>query len=242
MNVTGQIKKLLFMNASSMIIFNYIGIFVNLYIWEKQKSIFDVTWFNLVMFISWSLAFAVGSRLLSKFSTRLLIRTTAICGGLTFALLSFLQLENRLLWIACIAVPIGIMWGFYASTQNITLCVFGKGKDFEGYFSIASIIGQLVSIINPIAFAFIIKWIGYSGSFLLMILFVGILLAVSFYIPRSRWPRRKSPCSGICGFMRCSPLAPFAGWFRPAYPRASSCSFKVYLRLYSHSRYPETSL
>ncbi|UUZ94273.1 hypothetical protein LJK87_06655 [Paenibacillus sp. P25] len=142
MNVTGQIKKLLFMNASSMIIFNYIGIFVNLYIWEKQKSIFDVTWFNLVMFISWSLAFAVGSRLLSKFSTRLLIRTTAICGGLTFAPLSFLQLENRLLWIACIAVPIGIMWGFYASTQNITLCVFGKGKDFEGYFSIASIIGQ----------------------------------------------------------------------------------------------------
>ncbi|MCZ8516768.1 MFS transporter [Paenibacillus filicis] len=181
------------MNASSMIIFNYIGIFVNLYIWEKDKSIFDVTWFNLVMFLAWSFAFAIGSRLLSRFSTRLLIRTTAICGGLTFLLLSFLHLDNRLLWIAIIAIPIGIMWGFYASTQNITLCVYGKGKDFEGYFSVASIIGQLVSIINPIVFAFIIKWIGYSGSFLLMILFVGILLTVSFYIPPISLAEAKEP-------------------------------------------------
>ncbi|OXM86648.1 MFS transporter [Paenibacillus rigui] len=193
MQVTSQIKRLLLMNASSMIIFNYIGIFVNLYIWEKSRSIFDVTWFNLIMFLTWSLAFAVGSRLLSRFSTRLLIRSTAICGGITFLLLSFLELDNRLLWIACIGVPIGIMWGFYASAQNITLCVFGKGKDFEGYFSIASIIGQVVSIINPIAFAFIIKWIGYSGSFLLMFLFVTILMAVSFVTPPITLAEVKEP-------------------------------------------------
>lgn len=193
MQVNGRIRKLLLMNASSMIIFNYIGIFVNLYIWEKSRSIFDVTWFNLVMFISWSLAFAVGSRLLSKHSTRLLIRTTAICGGATFLLLSFLELDNRLLWIALIAIPVGIMWGFYASTQNITLCVFGKGKDFESYFSYSSIIGQLVSIINPVAFAFIIKWIGYSGSFLLMFLFVAILLTVSFFIPAITLADSKEP-------------------------------------------------
>ncbi|TVY07590.1 MFS transporter [Paenibacillus cremeus] len=183
MQVTGQIKRLLMMNAASNIIFNYIGIFINLYIWEKNKSIFDVTWFNLILFILWSIAFAVGSRLLSRFTTRLLIRTVAISGALTFILLSFLELDNRLLWITIIAIPIGIMWGFYASAQNITLCVFGKGKDFEGYFSVASIIGQVISIINPIAFAFIIRWVGYSGSFLLMFLFVAILLTVSFFIP-----------------------------------------------------------
>ncbi|WP_248925270.1 hypothetical protein [Paenibacillus hamazuiensis] len=183
MSITPQIKRVLLMNAASNIIFNYIGIFVNLYIWESAKQIKDVTWFNLVMFISWSIAFAVGARLLSAFSTRFLIRTVALSGTATFLLLSFLHLDNRVLWIAIIAVPVGIMWGFYASAQNITLSVFGRGKDFEGYFSYASIIGQAVSILNPVVFALVIKWVGYNGSFLLMFLFVILLLVVSFSIP-----------------------------------------------------------
>ncbi|TBL79924.1 MFS transporter [Paenibacillus thalictri] len=183
MTITQPIKRVLLMNAASMIIFNYIGIFVNLYIWEQGKRIMDVTWFNLVLFVVWSLAFALGARLLSVFTTRFLIRTVAISGCLTFLLLSFLHLDSRMLWIAIIAVPVGLMWGFYASTQNITLCIFGKGKDFEGYFSVATIIGQVVSIVNPVAFAFVIKWIGYSGSFLLMFVFVIGLLIVSFTIP-----------------------------------------------------------
>ncbi|TDF98588.1 MFS transporter [Paenibacillus piri] len=181
------------MNASSNIIFNYIGIFVNLYIWEKSRSIFDVTWFNLILFITWSLAFALGSRLLTRFTTRVLIRMTAACGALTFLLLTTLTLDNRLLWIAIIAVPVGIMWGFYASSQNITLSVFGKGKDFEVYFSIATIIGQAISILNPVVFALIIKWIGYSGSFLLMFVFVAVLMTVSFMIPPITLSTEKKP-------------------------------------------------
>ncbi|MEC0268990.1 MFS transporter [Paenibacillus anseongense] len=183
MQISGQMKRLLLMNAASTVIFNYIGIFVNLFIWEKNNNISEVVWFNLIMFITWTFAFAVGSRLLTSYTTRVLIRTNAVCGGVVFLLLSVLELENRLLWITIIAIPIGVMWGFYAAAQNITLSVYGKGKDFEQYFSIANIINQLVSIINPIAFALIIKWIGYSGSFLLMFVFVGLLLTVSFYIP-----------------------------------------------------------
>lgn len=181
------------MNASSMIIFNYIGIFVNLYIWEKDKSIFDVTWFNLTMFVSWIIAFAVGARILTRYSNRLLIRITAICGGLTFLLLSFLELDNRLLWITIVGLPVGVMWGLYASTQNMTLSLYGKGRDFEAYFSYSSIIGQAVSIINPIVFAIVIKLIGYNGSFLLMFLFVAILLGVSFMIPHITLSQEKTP-------------------------------------------------
>ncbi|MDD9269020.1 MFS transporter [Paenibacillus sp. GCM10023248] len=183
MQISGQMKRLLLMNAASTIIFNYIGIFVNLFIWEKNNNISEVVWFNLMMFVTWTVAFAVGSRLLTKYTTRVLIRTNAVCGGIVFLLLSVLELDNRVLWITIIAVPIGVMWGFYASAQNITLSVYGKGRDFEQYFSIANIINQLVSIINPIAFALIIQWIGYSGSFLLMFLFVALLLFVSFHIP-----------------------------------------------------------
>jgi YQGE family putative transporter len=193
LRIAASIRKVLIMNAASTIIFNYIGIFVNLFIWEKNHSIFDVTWFNLIMFITWSLAFAWGSRLLTKYTTRVLIRATAVCGAITFLLLTTLTLDNRLLWIAIIAVPVGIMWGFYAASQNITLSAIGKGGDFEGYFSIATIIGQTVSIVNPVVFAFIIKWIGYSGSFILMFVFISVLMAVSFVISPVTLAEEKKP-------------------------------------------------
>lgn len=183
MLLSGQMKRLLLMNAVSIVIFNYIGIFVNLFIWEKNNSISEVVWFNLIMFITWTFGFAGGYRLLTRCTTRVLIRINAFCGAIVFLLLSVLELDNRLLWITIIAIPIGIMWGLYAVTQNMTLSVYGKGKDFEQFFSIANIINQIVSIVNPIAFALIIKWIGYSGSFLLLMMFVALLLIVSFHIP-----------------------------------------------------------
>lgn len=183
MGVNKEIKRLLLMNGSSNVIFNFIGIFVNLYIWQKDKSIFDVTWFNLVMFITWGFAFVIGSKLLTKVTTKILIRSVAVFGAATFIMLVYLHLDNRILWISCIAVPVGFMWGFYAVAQNISLTVFGKGKDFESFFSLSSIIGQTISIANPILFALVISWIGFNGSFLLMFIFVVILLVVSFYIP-----------------------------------------------------------
>lgn len=183
MGINREIKQLLLMNTSSMIIFNFIGIFVNLYIWQKNQSIFDVTWFNLVMFTTWGFAFIFGTQLIKKWTTQLLIRVVALCGAVTFTMLSFLELENRMFWIACIAVPVGIMWSFYAVAQNISLTKLGKGKDFESYFSFSSIIGQIVSIVNPLLFAGVISFIGFNGSFLLMFVFVALLMVVSFYIP-----------------------------------------------------------
>jgi hypothetical protein len=183
MGINRDIKQLLLMNTSSMIIFNFIGIFVNLYIWQKNQSIFDVTWFNLVMFTTWGFAFIFGTQLIKKWTTQLLIRIVALCGAVTFTMLSFLELENRMFWIACIAVPVGIMWSFYAVAQNISLTKLGKGKDFESYFSFSSIIGQIVSIVNPLLFAGVISFIGFNGSFLLMFVFVALLMVISFYIP-----------------------------------------------------------
>lgn len=42
MKLTGEMKKLLMMCGSAMIIFIYIGIFVNLYIWKRNHDLFDV--------------------------------------------------------------------------------------------------------------------------------------------------------------------------------------------------------
>jgi nicotinamide riboside transporter PnuC len=135
------------------------------------------------MFTTWGFAFIFGTQLIKKWTTRFLIRVVALCGAVTFTMLSFLELDSRMIWISCIAVPVGIMWSFYAVAQNISLTKLGKGKDFESYFSLSSIIGQIVSIVNPLLFAGVISIIGFNGSFLLMFVFVALLMVVSFYIP-----------------------------------------------------------
>lgn len=191
--ISKEIRGILLMNASSNVIFNFIGIFVNLYIWEQGRSIFDVTWFNLILFCVWGFCFALGAKLLTSFTTKLLIRIIAGCGAITFLLLSFLELENRLLWITIIAIPIGVMWGFYAIAQNTSLSFLGKGGDFEAFFSLSSIIGQCVSVLNPIFFALVINFFGYSGSFMLMFLFVAILMTVSFFLPNITISAEKEP-------------------------------------------------
>ncbi|WJH33787.1 hypothetical protein N6H14_27920 [Paenibacillus sp. CC-CFT747] len=202
MSVSKEIKRLLVMNASSNIIFNYVGIFVNLYIWESGKSIRDVTWFNFILFAAWTVTFIAGARLMTRFSNRLLVRAVALSGAATFLLLTFLHLDNRLLWITIIAIPVGTMWGIYAAAQNITLSLFGKGKDFAGYFSASTIIGQTISVLNPIVFALVIKWIGYTGSFVLMFVFVTILLVVSFLIPPISLSSERMPLFQHVSFSR----------------------------------------
>ncbi|MEC0231463.1 MFS transporter [Paenibacillus alba] len=181
--MTIALKRLLMMNVSSSIIFNYMGIFINLFIWEKGQQIFDVAWFNLVMFIAWGLAFMYGAKLLARFSIGSIMRISAICAGITFVLLSWVHVEPKLLYLSLIALPVGITNGFYASASNIGISLFGKGKEFTAFFSATNVIGQIIAFLNPLLFALIIKWIGFSGSFFVMFLFIGTMILVSFFIP-----------------------------------------------------------
>lgn len=172
------------MNAASYIIFTYIGIFVNLYIWEDGHRIADVAWFNLVLFAVWGFSFASGAVLLTRFSIRLLIAISAMSAGTAFLLLSYLELSNRWVWIACIAIPVGIMWGMYAVAQNMSVSLSGHGPEFGNFFAIQGIIAQTLNMTVPIASALAIQIFGYAGSFALMLLFVAMLFTVSHYLPR----------------------------------------------------------
>lgn len=196
-----ELKRLLLMNATSMVIFNYIGIFVNLYIWQKYNSIFDITWFNLVLFSVWGFAFMFGAKLLMKHTIRLLMRICALSGGFTFLLLSILQLDNRFLWITIIALPVGIMWGIFSAAQNLSLSLFGKGREFQNFFSYSNVIGQIISIINPIVFALIIQYIGYERSFWIMLFFVALMMMISFYIPKTSLQMQNAQQETLFKFM-----------------------------------------
>jgi MFS transporter, YQGE family, putative transporter len=182
--MTTSLKRLLMMNVSAGIIFNYMGIFINLFIWEKGQSIFDVAWFNLILFAGWGVAFMYGAKLLSKFTIGYVMRVSAICAGLTFVLLSVVHVDIKLLYLAILAIPVGITNGFYSAAQNIGISLFGKSQEFTSFFSAANLFGQIISFINPLLFAVIIQWLGFHGSFVIMFIFIIFMIVASFYVPK----------------------------------------------------------
>ncbi|GIP35708.1 MFS transporter [Paenibacillus sp. J2TS4] len=184
MGLPKEFRRLLMMNAMSFIIFIYIGIFVNLYIWEQDHRIADVAWFNLFLFLFWALSFTLGARLLRRWTIRLLFGLSALSGGTAFLLLSFLHLDNRLLWISIIGVPVGMMWGFFSCAQNLSVSTSGKGKEFGNFFAASNTISQMANMSVPIVAAQVIGWFGYSGSFSLMLLFVTGMLVTSLMLPK----------------------------------------------------------
>lgn len=191
--MTTALKRFLLMSVSSGIIFNYMGIFINLFIWEKGNQIFDVAWFNLIMFIAWGIAFMFGANLLSKFTIGTIMRVAAIGAGITFILLSWVHFEPKIWYITMIAVPVGLTNGLYGSAQNMGLSLFGKGKEFSAFFSATNVIGQLISFINPLLFAVIIKWMGFTASFFIMFIFIALMIFTSYYVPPISLKEAKEP-------------------------------------------------
>lgn len=178
------LKKWLIMNMMSYTIFVYIGIYVNLFIWEKNRAIFDVAWFNLTMYATWSIAFTAAAYLLSKFSIRLLLGISAAAGGTAFGLLSLIELDSRLLGIAMIGIPVGIMYGFFSAAQNLSVSMSGTSSELGQYFTAAGSIQQVVTLVVPLLSAIVIQQFGYSSTFALMLLFFAFMLIFSFTMPQ----------------------------------------------------------
>ncbi|MBP1999272.1 hypothetical protein J2Z69_000291 [Paenibacillus shirakamiensis] len=180
-----SMRKLLLMNTAAGIIFNYINLFINLFIWEKGQSIADVAWYNLVQFLFWGAAFVWGVKLLNSYSLRFVFLASAIFAAITFGVVSVLHIEPKFLYLALLALPVGITNGLNSCAQNLGVSLFGKSDDFAAYFSTSNIIGQVIQIVNPIVFAIVIQTIGYTGSFAVMLGFVGVMVACAFFIPNA---------------------------------------------------------
>ncbi|RKN79216.1 MFS transporter [Paenibacillus ginsengarvi] len=172
------------MNMMSYTIFVYVGIFINLFIWEKNRLIFEVAWYNLILYVSWAFAFAFAAYLLSKTTIRTLLAVSAVAGAGAFVILTFLELDNRMLWIACIGVPVGIMYGFFSSAQNLSVSMSGTSAELGRYFSTAGSIQQVVTLAVPLLSAIIIAYAGYFGTSILMLVFLLGMLAFSFLMPK----------------------------------------------------------
>ncbi|WP_146250161.1 MFS transporter [Paenibacillus flagellatus] len=181
--MSNALRKWLVMNGMSYTIFVYVGIFVNLFIWEQNRLIFDVAWFNLTVYVSWSFAFAAAAYLLSKRTVRLLLGISALSGGTAFCLLSFVQLDNRLVWIALVGVPVGLMYGFFSAAQNLSVSLSGTPAELGRYFTAAGSVQQVVTLVVPLLSAIVIHYFGYFSTFALMLLFFAFMLLYSAVMP-----------------------------------------------------------
>ncbi|OAB42249.1 MFS transporter [Paenibacillus glacialis] len=179
-----DMRKLLIMTTISTIIASYIGIFVNLFIWEYDHSITEVSLYNMSMFISWGFSFTVAARLLNRFSIRLPLAISALFGTVAFMYLVMVQFDNRYLWILVLGIPVGAMFGFSQASQNLSIALRGKGSEYTPYFATLMVISQVISVAVPFVSAKVIDGYGYSGSFILMLVFVAMMLIFSFFMPR----------------------------------------------------------
>lgn len=182
--MTSSMRKIFTMNIISSIIYIYVGIFINLYIWENGQNIADVAWYNIVLFTGWSIGYGITTFLFQKIGLRIMIVISAVSVGIAFSFLAWLPPFERIWWLASIALPVGISWGLYSATQNISLTFLGKGKEFSAYFAYSALAGQILSMIVPIIYAQVILRFGYSASFIAMIVFVLLMIVYAKFLPQ----------------------------------------------------------
>src|SRR4051812_38705706 len=114
-----SLRLLLVMNTFGSVIAIYVGIFINLFIWEKGQSIAEVSLYNVSLFLAWGVAFTVAAKLLTRYTIRVPFALSALSGGAAFVFLGWVQLDNRLLWIVLLGIPVGFLFGFSQSAQNL---------------------------------------------------------------------------------------------------------------------------
>jgi MFS family permease len=187
---------LLVINTLASVIFNYVGIFLNLYVWQDNQSISDLCWYNVALFSAWMVAYVAGSQAVRKWSIQTPMILAAISGAIGFVLLMTLRLPNHYLWLACLAVPVGCFGGFYYCAQNLSVSLAGTGKEFSRYFSLANTIAQITALVNPIVCAVLIQWFGYYSSFALMFGLLCCMIVLSHRIPKWRVPDQEPDAGG----------------------------------------------
>jgi len=183
MGLGKELRFLLLTTVIFSIINSYVTIFINLYIWEKYHQISQVAWFNITMLVFWGIAFTIAGKIFAVYSLQATMRIASLMALLAFLLLLTLPNASSVLWNLSIGASVGFMCGTYFMSQNIFISFYGKGDEFNTYFSLYTFAQQILSILNPIVFAIIIKSFGYATSFIIVFAVVCILFVLTFYIP-----------------------------------------------------------
>lgn len=162
-------------------LFTFTSIFVNLFIWGNGSDLLAVTWFNLLSMLALFGTYLLGSRYLYKRSARFVMAGSVLFAAGSYISLYFYQASDRILMIVLVGLLAGATQGFYWSGNNAALYFFLKSEDFPAYFSINTILGQIVTVVVPLFSSAIVYWFAFKGAFLIMIL---LALGAMFFVFR----------------------------------------------------------
>ncbi len=170
-------------NTAMQVIFNFVGIFVNLYWWNQGSPIFQVSLFNLLGTIALFLSYLVGSHYLYKRDIRFVMILSAVFAGVTFVALFFYFPHWRDWFTAGIGFAFGLTQGFFWAANNSSMYTFLKSEQYADYFSVNTVVSQVIAVAIPLISAGIVGLAGFKVSFLLMLVFVLAALVVSLRLP-----------------------------------------------------------
>lgn len=181
--VKKEMYRLLIFNTVSSIVFTFVYLFVNLYIWQQNQSLADLAWFNVSQFTLWSISYFVGSYIFNKTTLRTVMKVSSIFAVLLFFLLSFCEFENPLVWIIFSGSIFGTMKGLHSSGSTQALGMLGEGKEYTIYFQQNDLWNKTVNIVMPLVFALLLVAFDYKILFIIMLFFSVIMLLISNYLP-----------------------------------------------------------
>lgn len=170
-------------NAAMSVIFNFVGIFVNLYWWNQGHSIFQVSLFNLFATVALFASYLVGSHYLWRRDIRFVMLLSSVFSGVTFLALFFYVPDLRNVFTAAVGMAFGLTQGFFWAANNSAMYTFLKSEQYADYFSVNTVLGQAIAIIVPLASAGIVGLLGFRETFLAMLCFVVAAFLVSMRIP-----------------------------------------------------------
>lgn len=183
-----EVWWVIFVNAAMQVIFNFVSIFVNLYWWNQGDPIFAVSLFNLCGTVGLFASYGVGSYFLWKKDIRFVMVLSSVMAGLTFLGLFAYHPEFRVAFILGIGLCFGLTQGFFWSANNASMYTVLPSEQWADFFSMNTVIGQVIAVVIPLASAGSVAWMGFHRSFLAMLIVVGAALFVSLRLPRRRLP------------------------------------------------------
>lgn len=183
-SLSRELKRLLIFNMGYAIIYNYINIFVNFYIWQQTKSFSDISLFNFILFFVGGFNVMIGYKVLLHTSTRFNSLLSVVFAVIGFVVLMLYHPTNHLWLIVLVGLPIGLFVSYFWTAGNISISTQGKSEDYGTYWSYSNTFSQIISVVNPLLSALFIFLFGFVGSFIIMTIFIGFMVYVSFMVPK----------------------------------------------------------
>lgn len=178
-----EFKFLLLNTIAQRFITIYSTLFLNFYFWQENQSIQELTYFNIILLLSWNVSYWFGTKLLVYINLRFLMGLSSIFSLISYSILILPIQVNFTILMTIVAIPLGIFNGFYFCSKNLSINVAGNKNSYQTFFSYTTIITHFVSIFTPVFSAILIVLGSYNLSFIYMILCSILLIFTSLKIP-----------------------------------------------------------